>query len=486
MKTADIRICAALAAFLTAATVSCGDTTEQPNDSTAVTSTAVSTEADDTAAEDEKAPLLAQQDFEGYTFRFHNFDQYWNHMQLTADAENGDTLNDAIYRRNTKIEDYLNITITEFMSDTKALYRTVQAGDDACDAAYVKGTDITTFLGAKGGTPLYDFKTEVPHIDLTAPWWCAQANNDITIGNKQYFAANDISLSYFDSVMPIVMNLRLVNDFDLDDPYELVRNGKWTMDRVGEMMLAVTADLNGDGKYNADHDRFGTFGMSIEYTALTTAAGFNIIEKDENDLPYLAIAEDSFINAFAKATEILNQKHVFANYTLPQFAPTGDPLSTFSEGRSLFFSDVLFWISSLRNMEDDYAILPRAKYDEAQQDYYTVTECSGGLLCIPITADVDRSGYVIECLATESRNAVIPAYYDIVLCQKLARDEASIEMLDIVFDSRTADLGQILNPANVFSELRAMAENGKTNIASYAESVDKKVEKHLSKLIPED
>ena len=39
---------------------------------------------------------------------------------------------------------------------------------------------------------------------------------------------------------------------------------------------------------------------------------------------------------------------------------------------------------------------------------------------------------------------VIPAYYDVVLKSKYARDEKSVEMLDIIYDNRICDLGDTI------------------------------------------
>ena len=61
------------------------------------------------------------------------------------------------------------------------------------------------------------------------------------------------SRHYLDSVMPLAMNLRIAEQYELTDPYELVRSGKWTLDAEAKMLTEVTTDINGDGKFNV-HD----------------------------------------------------------------------------------------------------------------------------------------------------------------------------------------------------------------------------------------
>ena len=80
------------------------------------------------------------------------------------------------------------------------------------------------------------------------------------------------------------------------------------------------------------------------------------------------------------------------------------------------------------------------------------------MLCIPVTTDPDFTGYVTEEIAFESYKTVIPAYYYTVLSVKYARDEDSVEMLDIIFESRVCDLGILLDIGSVYSKIMKMGE----------------------------
>ena len=488
MKSSKRRLTAILClTALMLISTSCRDT-GAPSDTTTGDSESVSDTTIETT-EERISTGLEPRDFDGYVFRFSNASneaQPYNNMQLTVEEADGDTLNDAIYKRNRAVEERLNITITEYESSVGCaeddLKKSILAGADEFDAAYIRGWNIKRFYSGGDETMYYDFASEVPNVDLDKPWWTKSANESMSIAGKMPFVVGDISLSYFDSVMPIAMNLRFVDDYSLGNPYELVRDGRWTMDVVGDMMKKVSSDLNGDGESTLD-DQFGMFGMSEEYVALTIAAGSRIIEKDENDIPYLAIDDERFQSAFEKAVAILNQKDVFANYRLKKYNIDVAQLGTFTDGRALFFSDVLFWISGLRDMRDNFAILPRAKYDETQEKYYTnVHEC-GAWLCIPLTADPERSGYILEELSAESHYTLIPAYYDTVLSQKFARDEDSVEMLDIIFETRVSDLGCLYNFGDVYNRIKTMGEKGDTGLQSFAEKIRPKVESAIAKLI---
>ena len=84
--------------------------------------------------------------------------------------------------------------------------------------------------------------------------------------------------------------------------------------------------------------------------------------------------------------------------------------------------------------------MPYPKYDAAQEAYRNMDW--GGLAGVPVSIqEPEMVGAVIELLAYESGGTVIPAYYDVLLAGKLARDEDSTKMLDILFDTITYEIG---------------------------------------------
>lgn len=488
MKSSKRRLTAALClTVLILTSASCGNT-ETPFDTTTGDSESVSDTTVETT-EERISTDLEPRDFDGYVFRFSNpsnVTQSWNHMQLTVEEADGDTLNDAIYQRNRAVEERLNIKITEYESSVDKsendMKTSVLSGTDEFDAAFIRGTKMKQYYSLGENKLCFDFVTEVPNIDLSKPWWTQSANDSVSIAGQMQFIVGDISLSYFDSVMPVAMNLRIANAYSLENPYELVHNGKWTMDVIGDMIKKTSSDLNGDGDATFG-DQFGMYGMSEEYISLAIAAGAKMIDKDENDIPYLAIGDSKFQSAFEKAIAVLNQKDVFANIRLPKYDITKTTLRVFRDGYSLFFSDCLYWLTTYRDMNDNFAILPRAKYDETQDKYYTSVHETGAWLCVPLTADPERSGYILEELAAESHYSLIPAYYENVLFQKTARDEASHEMLDLIFETRVSDLGGLFDFGGVYIKLKKMGEKGDTGLQSFADSIRSKVNAEIQKIM---
>ena len=125
----------------------------------------------------------------------------------------------------------------------------------------------------------------------------------------------------------------------------------------------------------------------------------------------------------------------------------------------------------MRDMEADYAILPCPKWDEAQQDYYTYVEGSHSIAGVLTTAqDREFVGCIMEALNAESWKTVRPAYFENTLKFKNARDEDSLEMLDILIDGRLFDFGYVYGGWGAAFWLQyCINDENSTDITSYYE-----------------
>ena len=83
------------------------------------------------------------------------------------------------------------------------------------------------------------------------------------------------------------------------------------MEKMNEQTLTVTADTNGDGKWtNADtygylsHPKMVSPGFWI-------GAGTLSIEKDENDIPYLNMGSEKFIDVWGRILDMCYSSHQY-------------------------------------------------------------------------------------------------------------------------------------------------------------------------------
>ena len=119
-----------------------------------------------------------------------------------------------------------------------------------------------------------------------------------------------------------------------------------------------------------------------------------------------------------------------------------------------------------------------------QEKYYTYCNAISSTACVPrIPADLGMIASVLEGMAIQSFIQVTPAYYDIALTRKYARDDASAEMLDIALAYRVYDIGRFYSQLGIGSIFQELAAKGSTDFASSFAKHEKAAVKMLDKLI---
>jgi hypothetical protein len=215
-----------------------------------------------------------------------------------------------------------------------------------------------------------------------------------------------------------------------------------------EMAKAAARSLDGSGTMTW-RDQFGWKGESWNMFAGIIASGVDVVVKDEEDIPvYMGIGERGML-AFEKLLEVFGDRNIslrsedVVGLAGDVWVEIMDP--SFMDGRILFANTGMNRVTLFRGMNADFGIIPSPKADENQPRYSnTVSSSQATALCIPTTVtDLTRTGIIIDALCAESRYTLMPAYYYVQLKTKLARDEESAEMLDIIFESRKFDLSII-------------------------------------------
>lgn len=139
----------------------------------------------------------------------------------------------------------------------------------------------------------------------------------------------------------------------------------------------------------------------------------------------------------------------------------------------------------LREMEDEYGILPYPKLDELQENYRTVVHDCASIGVIPINcAHPEQTGAVLEAMNSESWKYVIPAWYETALKIKYVRDNVSAQMIDIIRDSITTEFAYVYaskldNAGKIF---RTLTQKKSNDFASEWAKIQNGAENKLEKL----
>lgn len=470
------------ASLLTSSLISCGETAAAPDDSAAPDNKPAETvpaATEEVTTSIYETLQIPEGGFGGATYsilcRTTNLDEMY------AESENGDVVNDAVYRRNRAVSENLNIDVNviDIAGDwankdafVKYVTSTIMAGDDAFQliAGYMNYMPVTIQQN------LYVDIKSLPNIDFSNPWWVAGYNDNVTINDKTYTAMGDICSSMLRYAFCGYANKTLLEQYDYsaDALYDAVRNGKWTFEMMTSMAKNIYGDLNGDGAMTSDADMFGVGMHEMPIRALTNAFAIDYTTRDKDNLPQLALFGDRFLSAYEDVMEACNS---------PYWNRINDA-NTFKENRLLFYFDVFGACTILRDMEAPFCVVPMPKYDEAQKSYRTETVDTTSILFVPNTIqNPELAGTALECMNYESWKLVTPAYFDKALQTKYARDESSQEMMQIVRDSIYFDFGYVY--AGVIGGVNGTMAYAleKTDITSQWNKNVKSYEKNLDKLL---
>jgi hypothetical protein len=422
-------------------------------------------------------PDLTGLDYGGDTVSF--IGPQWSTVRYQYTEElTGDSVNDAAYNRLINVENKLNVKVLwTWSTDSEChnvVMRSVTAGDDAYQIVYTHCIyGISDYVTRGTLFNLYD----LPHTDFAAPWWSGSMMEEFRIGSKLYYAAGDLILQ---SSICTLFNKKIASDYNLPDHYELVRNGEWTYDRFLEYASSVTLDMNGDGKIDV-HDQTGYTGDLTERSCdIIFFCGEHCTKATGEGLE-LVFWSDKVVELFEKTYAYFMNPDLSNGY----FRFYDNDQQGFDEGLALYsFADVN-GIPGLRDSEVDFGILPGPKYNEEQEKY--ISNPWPCFVCVPITiADPDKTGAVLELFCYESQEFQ-RAYNENLIRGKSTRDEESLEMLDIINEGLTCDIGgNYLGFDSSFHSIYycfyELMPNHNENIASHYEKVKKPVEKTLAKL----
>ncbi len=388
-------------------------------------------------------------------------------------------LDEAIYRRNSIVEDEYGIIIatvedytTKGNSGVIRLQENRTAGDTLYDAGVIAVFD-TSKLAYQGF--LSDMQ-EVPYVDLEKSWWDQNATADITIFGKTFYTTGDISFLDREYTFATFFNKKIAAEQNLGDLYTIVRDGKWTVEVMSEMSKKVSADLNGDDKLDSN-DKYGLIMWDDTLITMINAAGKSLATL-EDDVLTLTANDDAAVEMVDKYMELCNDQSVI------NFQHTSGGVGwveMYTNGQALFLIEYLKALTTFRDTDLEYGILPMPKLNEDQDRYYCgLAGYQAGMYCIPADVhDEEASGIITEALAYHSQKIVTPAYYDRTLIGRHVQDPESEETLEIIFASRIYDLGLFYKVGGLNVRLNSMMASKNNQYASVIESYRRAIDKSL-------
>jgi len=406
--------------------------------------------------------------------------------EITVEELTSEVINDSIYNRERFVEERLNVEINNVQAKNTndEIEKQLNSGDDNY---HIYAVNLLT----TSALCLYDYFVDlkqVEYLDLEKPWWSQPFNDEAELLGELYFTSGSLALSMLRNMNVVYYNKALAEDFtkntpELSDLYAVVEDGKWTFDKWVELSEGIYQDLNG----NSERDGEDLYGIGYVRTTIIEAFFSSF------DIDVLSRTSDGWfelnVNTDKLYTSLDKMYNLFFN-TPECYAPevgecdVDDMEFLFAGGSVLFMVNEMRSVetNALRNMQDEYGILPFPKYDEKQAEYYTLSN-EHMTFAIPSTiSDTTVAGAVLEAMASYSYRDTVPAYLNIAIKGKYMNDPGSRRMIDTIVNGYKPDASKIYfkSLANEYTaHYRYMLINQENSFAANHATQSKVVERLL-------
>lgn len=449
--------------MLVTALVSCHKS-EEDDVGTDTTATTVA----DSSAETDIYEGLRDKDYGGRTFTILTYEAEVNWNPYIMQVEEGSQiLNQATLKRNIEVQELLNVQIDTLLVKQEKIvdYVYTTSAAQLVDYDLVLSYATNTFDSLLTGDYIYNVG-KVENMKLDKPWYNQSANQNFTIKKKQYFFVSDLSLPV-QQRFAFLANTQMIEEYGVleqfegvNSIYDLVNQGKWTIDNLQIMIKNVNPD-------SASDDFYGTYGfatnensvtrflnnwgediVSTEYVSSldTNRFTFNlngtVLEAKVSRLTSL-INDDN--NVYFEARYDPTNKH---SKNDPDSNNANDYYEIFKRGDAMFStysSDPWFLATDAGYQTISFAYLPYPKYTN-QENYVTVTH--GGVMMFPAScADISFAGAVTEALSAASYKYMKDAYKSNYFEARVIQEAEGLDMYQILLDTAYYDVARYVDPS---------------------------------------
>ena len=460
--------------------------------STGETTAPAATEAPDSGAAETTAEetLFAKSDipedlrFDGTTVKILYWDDVPN-LEFFVEDQTGEAVNDAIYRRNAKIQEQFGVTLeftgtpgdnSDMGSFVNVCVNSTQAGADAHDLFCGYSMTGATLMTRGVTQDLTDYEI----MEFDKPWWPKSLISKATIRDGIYFASGDISTNFIHMMYLVMFNkdmLTNLHNIGADALYELAYNGEWTLDKFIEFTDGVYLEQDGDN-VASEGDRYGAVATNVHFDPFYAGSGLTTI--DVNADGDLVLSPDLFSQKTVDLLEKLcNLLHVSGNAYIKKSEPI------FAAGNALFIVDRPYIITrSLTDVGFNFGILPIPKYDNDQDHYRTCLGFGYTMYMLSTAANnPEAAAATIELMAYQSYLNVTPALFEESMKMRYADQSDDSFMFDLIRDGVEIDIARLFTTQldKMSYSIFRNAVNGNT-AGSYI-SQQKAFEKNLNRKI---
>ncbi|MBQ3527046.1 MAG: hypothetical protein IJA52_00625 [Clostridia bacterium] len=425
--------------------------------------------ADFTKEDGELYSDVPHERYDGYIFRILNAKTQSSASCLDAETVTGDNLNEAIFVRNTNVEERLDIEIEEIRETPEKIFDMSSAACLAGDGTYSAVCNTASMQAAMAVNGYIAPLRYLSGINLNKPWWNMSAIESASVDGVYFFFFGDIQLSYYDAHSMVAVNMDMVEEIEgMKNPYSLVDRGEWTFDAMLRMMQDAAYDVDGNAAMTYE-DRYGAATDTSILFPLVIGCNTSLSARDEYGLPYMkCLNDEKFYDSFALVSDNLFERNDFLYDTVKNEADGMNQAAMFKTGRTLFYISTVGSLANLRTMDYEIGVLPVPKYTEMQTDYVSFIsgDHASAFGVIATGRNLKRTSVILENMAAESHRegGVRQCFVDKVLSFRYVDDEKSRKNLMDILDSGFLDPADIYGWGGIVERLEGIA--GKSEVFS--------------------
>ncbi|MBO5778049.1 MAG: hypothetical protein J6R82_00615 [Clostridia bacterium] len=358
------------------------------------------------------------------------------------DEESEDNVDMTVFARNERIQQYFNCVIEVAHYDNNSLNAAIgaqlTAGEEGYDILAARQYDDVQ-LALRGvvydlNMLTVDYPEAAGYLNMDADYWAKSYNDALQIGTGRYWVTGDLCLRYSGGYYCYFVNHTLYNEKLAEkygNVYDLVRDGKWSLDLLAEMAPALWEDLDGSEKTDSGDV------LSIAQPVWDNANGLSIssgvvysYRYEDGTIDLTFVHGNTAIEKFMKSFNALLKCDGVYDFG-GDYAGAMNKLvaneATFASGR-LNQAELY-----LRDMDDNYGILPNPKLSADQENY--ISSIHDGVQLYGINNSCTQIPYavlVLEAMEIESRRTVRPAYFESSVKIKYSRGSDDADMIDLM------------------------------------------------------
>lgn len=337
----------------------------------------------------------------------------------------------------SKLNCKIKVTVKTVDEISEMAFTTIASGSKFADIIEVPIYGTSAHISQKTIVNL----RSIPTLDLSKSYMNAgNAINSSTFYNKSYFLTTSDMIAK--SGMGYFFNKRLLKENGLENPYDLVKNNKWSISKLREMAKKATNDT--DGKPGmSKNDQWGILQTSYVAdgaAAVLAACDAEMIKPDGKGGTVYNTDSKEVLDAIALATDIfVKDGDCFA-------ATDGDKdlWNMFITGKGLFLGADVSISQKIMDMNDDYGFVPFPRSDKASDMKIGTNWNSSTLMVVsnPKAKDYNNVGRFLQAFCKLSENTTKTMYNE--YSDRYFRDDESVNMMKKMADSQKVTTSSIL------------------------------------------